>query len=216
MQENFNDTPYITDHEGSGMNITTSANTLQIGQEIVIVEHFLTCPDFNPDHFVEATEATTWKVIKMTPAFAWLETQKNGQSKQQRFEKSYLLNKVEDEHTLTLIKNSIPVKKQPKTNTQEYQEYLLTDPRDDSINYVGISKNVQLRYKQHCQCEGLNLEKNLWVQGLLREGLLPGLILGEKIIGLKAAQEKEQQSIQYYLSIGAPLKNVVIRGGKDE
>jgi hypothetical protein len=191
-------------------------DTLEIGQEIVTVEYFLTCPDFDPDHFVQGTESTTWKIIKMTPAFVWLETQEKGQTKQRRFDKEHLLILVEDEQTLTRIKNSIPVKKTPKIDTREYQEYLLTDPRDDSINYVGISKNVQFRYKQHCQCEGLNLEKNLWIQGLLREGLLPGLVLGEKIIGLKAAQEKEQRLIQYYLSIGAPLKNIAIRRGKDE
>lgn len=89
-----------------------------------------------------------------------------------------------------------------------HEIYVLTDPRDRSINYVGISTNIARRYKQHCQCHGTNLELNLWIQDLLRNDFTPVLTVIESVVGTNVAQERESHWIQHYAAENAPLKNI--------
>jgi GIY-YIG catalytic domain len=79
---------------------------------------------------------------------------------------------------------------------------------EDTTIYVGITKNIKLRYRQHCQCQGLNLNLNLYIQDLLRRGYTPGIDVIERAIGASAAQSRETYWIEYYLNQGAPLKNI--------
>jgi predicted GIY-YIG superfamily endonuclease len=91
-----------------------------------------------------------------------------------------------------------PEKRESKTAHIPYSVYTLSDPRDNTVRYVGISKNVPSRYLQHCRCEGLNLEKNLWVQELIRLSILPTLTIIDTATGLKAARERERHWIDFY------------------
>lgn len=183
---------------------------LEIGQEITFVEFFLSSADDDDDKAESKTKYSTCKIMRLSPAFIWLEIQSNKGAETKKFDKRHLLNRIEDPETYSLIKDSISAPQPPKSDKTKYQTYLLSDPRDGSIHYVGISKNVQLRYRQHCQCEGMNLEKNLWIQELYRKGLKPILTIVETTIGLKAAQQREQYWIQHHIALGAPLKNIAI------
>lgn len=89
-----------------------------------------------------------------------------------------------------------------------YTIYVLADPRDITVHYVGMSKNVPRRYKQHCHCQGLNLELNAWVQDLLRQGHTPVLHRIETVADVQSAQKRETYWIQFWESLNAPLKNI--------
>lgn len=84
--------------------------------------------------------------------------------------------------------------------------YGLRDPIHRDIRYVGMSKNVEARYKQHLHCH-TNQYKNFWIQDLRSRGLLPELEIIEKIRGKFQALCHEDYWIQHYLDQGANLTN---------
>jgi predicted GIY-YIG superfamily endonuclease len=53
--------------------------------------------------------------------------------------------------------------------------YLLVDPRDGEIRYVGGSKHVHKRYWEHMGGGTPNRAKNSWIQELTHENLRPSL-----------------------------------------
>jgi len=77
--------------------------------------------------------------------------------------------------------------------------YVLIDPRDNTVRYVGMSTNCDNRFKQHIkEVKGKKRNHRLnWVKGLLDENLLPIL----KIIEETSFEEKESREkywIAYY------------------
>ncbi len=92
-------------------------------------------------------------------------------------------------------------------DTKVYAIYALCDPATGTARYIGISKNVQSRYKQHCTCSGTNLQKNIWIQQLLQKNQQPILSVIETVRGFKAACEREKVWIHHYLDLGLPLTN---------
>jgi predicted GIY-YIG superfamily endonuclease len=131
-----------------------------------------------------------------------------GQGTEQRFDKVYLADRVDGELREVILASMATPGPASKTDTTCYSAYTLKDPRDQAIHYVGISKNIEQRFKQHLQCEGLNLEKNLWIQELLRSHKKPVLTVLETVSGRRAALEREQAWIRHYAAQGHPLENI--------
>jgi GIY-YIG catalytic domain. len=91
--------------------------------------------------------------------------------------------------------------------------YRLVDPRNEETFYIGISKNMQRRYKQHLACCGLNYEKNIRIQSILKDGLLPRMDTIEEEILQHNAKDRERHWIQRYRDLGAPLTNIAEMDG---
>lgn len=80
----------------------------------------------------------------------------------------------------------------------EYKIYGLKDPQDNIIKYVGVSKNVQSRYKQHLYSK--KGEKSNWIKSLLELDLRPELVILDTIItnDRNVALNKEKEYIKEY------------------
>lgn len=162
-------------------------------------------------------------ILDLTPIYVIMK--KYGSDELIKMSKSFLANRVSDYDFGKVIEGSIgtgsdgslvqlPTTPQGARNKRTdalvpFVVYALSDPRDSTIRYVGISKNMDRRIKEHLACIGLNFQKNIWIQGLLVNGLKPTLIVIEKgILGLKAAKERERYWIRYHLNNNAPLTNI--------
>lgn len=88
-----------------------------------------------------------------------------------------------------------------------YSIYALSDPNTGIVHYVGISRNTQRRYREHCRCSGLNLQKNTWIQQLLQQNQQPTLSIIEGGLSHDIAREREKVWIHHYLDLGLPLTN---------
>lgn len=86
--------------------------------------------------------------------------------------------------------------------------YVLIDPRNERVRYVGITEDVYARFYQHLRCLENNVDKNLWIQELKSENVM--LIM--RTVGLaetfEEAREREDYWIHHYLSQGERLLNV--------
>ena len=88
--------------------------------------------------------------------------------------------------------------------------YALCD--DTGIRYIGQSKNIAKRYRQHCsiaQNRG-NTKRQRWLYKLLSNGISPKLIILEET---KELDEAEIRLIAKYAKSGATLTNTA-KGGK--
>lgn len=94
-----------------------------------------------------------------------------------------------------------------------YIAYALAGPLEaitwPDIVYIGISQDVQSRYKQHLACsDDSQQEKNVWVSALLAQGHCPSLwLLQDQISEVQEARNREQYFIRYAMSQGAKLLN---------
>lgn len=153
--------------------------------------------------WVEKVSIATGTIVRLTNFSVFIEVD----GEVQRLDKRYLANKVRNEELESIILNSI---KRPHTDTTTpYTVYSLTDPRDNTVHYVGISKDIERRYIEHVTCSGTNLQKNLWVIELLQQNLKPQLTVIETVVGSMDARERENYWVQLYLSQGAPLTNIL-------
>lgn len=89
-----------------------------------------------------------------------------------------------------------------------YSVYILTDPRDGQVRYVGISCNVERRYDEHINHDNHNRTKLNWIQGLKDAGLLPQFSVIESELPMETAIARERYWIRHYLNLGAPLTNI--------
>lgn len=82
---------------------------------------------------------------------------------------------------------------------QEYKIYGLKDPTDNTIKYIGLTKNVISRYKQHFY-EDFSNNKSRWIQDLKSNNLRPELIILETFItdDRNFALNKEKHYIKLY------------------
>lgn len=83
--------------------------------------------------------------------------------------------------------------------------YVLIDPRDSAVRYVGSTLNINATVSRHVT-QANNKKKILWVAELKAAGLRPKL----EVIDTTDAQirfEVERKWISHYLSIGAKLLN---------
>jgi hypothetical protein len=157
-------------------------------------------------------EAAT--IIKITDHYVTLKIY--GSDEIIRKSRPFLANRVDDYDLGKIINEPFvgvtdPKKssKKKKHQTTPFVVYVLSDPRDNTARYIGISKNMERRLKEHLACVGLNFKKNIWIQDLLMNGLTPILtIIESDVIGLELAKNRERYWIHHYLNQNAPLTNI--------
>jgi excisionase family DNA binding protein len=95
---------------------------------------------------------------------------------------------------------------------KSYQIYALIDPSDGSVRYVGLSRDAQLRLREHLNGGGGNRQERRWIHSLLKSGLSPILQILETIEAsndaLTIACERELYWIHEMDRLGHPLLNV--------
>jgi hypothetical protein len=90
--------------------------------------------------------------------------------------------------------------------------YGLIDPITKELRYIGKTKNIKIRYRDHLR--GLN-EKNHkanWIKGLLKNNLKPEIIIIEENESEKECFSSEIFYIEYFKCIGARLTNLTLGG----
>jgi predicted GIY-YIG superfamily endonuclease len=148
----------------------------------------------------------TGTIKRITPTTVVVTINQDGEMVDRRFYKYEILQGAESEELRQAVLESSQQSPKP-ADTREHAVYTLSDPRDNVIHYVGISKNVQKRFKQHVTCSGVNLEKNAWVLQLLQQGLSPTLTVIEMVVGVTVARQREKYWIEHYAEQEAPLAN---------
>lgn len=89
-----------------------------------------------------------------------------------------------------------------------YAIYTLSDPRDNTTHYVGISQEVERRYATHLlYSNSRETAKTLWIKELRACNMVPSLSIIEQVDTIEEARNSEQHWIRYYLELGMPLKN---------
>jgi GIY-YIG catalytic domain-containing protein len=110
-----------------------------------------------------------------------------------------------------LNRTRISLKSQPR------YIYALIDPRDDTVRYVGVTRDVYFRLSRHVKDASKMDRKGTWINGLEQLGLSPELEILETVeletIELNAdidvvALEREKYWIHEFLKSGAPLLNI--------
>jgi len=90
----------------------------------------------------------------------------------------------------------------------EYAIYLLCDPRDGQVYYVGMTSDIFQRWHAHMQGEGNNGCKNQWIRGLRQQGLYPHFTVIEVVVGVKKAKRRESYWIAHYSKTSPVLTNI--------
>ncbi len=88
--------------------------------------------------------------------------------------------------------------------------YVLIDPRDGGVRYVGITEraDLRLRLKEHLQGSDGNIPKREWISELGKSLLIPLIQPIETGLTLPVAMERETLWIQHYLGMGNQLVNL--------
>lgn len=85
--------------------------------------------------------------------------------------------------------------------------YILSDPTDNMIRYVGKTNNPQQRYKAHTnKCRDKNTHKRNWINTLRDKGLKPNFFIIDKV-DVKEWKYWEKYYITLFTSLGAKLTN---------
>lgn len=91
--------------------------------------------------------------------------------------------------------------------------YTLSDPRDNSVRYVGKTNNPQERLIFHLSLRESNQPKNEWIQELQGLELTPTMTVIETVYydipHKTTASQREKYWIDFYRRQGAHLFNVV-------
>lgn len=74
--------------------------------------------------------------------------------------------------------------------------YALMDPVTREIRYVGRSRDVQRRFRDHCSACGNLARMNKWIKSLKRAGLLPILRILARCRNWFRAGERERALIR--------------------
>jgi hypothetical protein len=83
--------------------------------------------------------------------------------------------------------------------------YALIDPTDNTVGYVGKSKDIAQRYAQHLDGVG-NDRKSAWIADLSDQDLRPEVRLLEKC-GLDVMDAREDYWLTFYLDAGEAIYN---------
>lgn len=91
---------------------------------------------------------------------------------------------------------------------ETYYIYGLIDPRDNRLRYVGASKNLKRRYKEHlCSRNVTKLPVYVWIKELFDLKLRPAIRILEKVDSTNW-KEKERLHIKKYRNKFTDLTNV--------
>src|SRR5260370_36281848 len=89
-----------------------------------------------------------------------------------------------------------------------YLVYVLIDPRDGIVRYVGITdQTINRRLDQHLKRTDGNNEKSAWITELVLAGMKPKIKAIEEGLTLQEANERETYWIQHYLTENTPITN---------
>lgn len=89
--------------------------------------------------------------------------------------------------------------------------YALIDPRDNSVNYVGRTVNMESRFKSHISPSEFGLKSTrMWIGSLAQDGLKPIMKTLEVVRSGKNWAIYENKWISYYRDTGSPLKNRMV------
>src|SRR3990167_111157 len=96
-----------------------------------------------------------------------------------------------------------------RVETAAFSVYVLIDPRDGSIRYVGQTRNLRQREAAHALPEkaGSDALRAAWVTKLRSLGLFPRLKVISEHASEDAARDAEQAAIRSYHRAGANLFN---------
>jgi hypothetical protein len=97
---------------------------------------------------------------------------------------------------------------------QRYSVYVLIDPRDKMVRYVGTSKNVNRRFREHRQGRSSVPIAN-WVKELKEQGLASDISIVEEDIldeGIDPVEMREWYWCVHFLKKGADLLNNITPG----
>lgn len=89
--------------------------------------------------------------------------------------------------------------------------YILSDPRDNQIRYVGKTDNPQRRFSMHLIEKDPCYKRN-WIKQLLSNNLQPIMTVIEEIPENQDWEEREKYWISYYRSTGHNLTNMTDGG----
>lgn len=84
--------------------------------------------------------------------------------------------------------------------------YVLCDPRDGSIRYVGQTKDMRVRYTRHIANKSASPVSD-WIRDLIHEGKRPEMMRIARVRD-KLASRYEERMIRAFLREGEPLLNV--------
>lgn len=171
--------------------------------------------DYDADYinYTRTSYYSIGTIVHMTPLSFIIEDIDT--KKRTRIYKSNLNLHEDETEADELIRQHLEQQSKPKilaTDNTPYDVYILHDD-DDITHYVGITKDMNKRYRQHCRCVGTNLELNLWIQSRLRSGKRPHMEKIDQAIGRINAESLEEDYISLYLQQGMPLKNILKVGG---
>lgn len=88
-----------------------------------------------------------------------------------------------------------------------FSVYTLSDPRTGDVRYIGISCDVEQRYKAHLS-DTQNASKREWISELKISQLAPTLSIIETGLNVDSARVRELAWIRYYLENGTQLVNI--------
>lgn len=96
----------------------------------------------------------------------------------------------------------------------KFYVYILIDPRDATVRYVGKSYDPQKRLKQHLKCgwSDYNPQKAQWIQDLKIAGLEPILKILESFDNYWGVDEAEKKWIKFYVTRNVALLNLAAGG----
>ncbi len=100
------------------------------------------------------------------------------------------------------------------TSDRKWFIYILIDPRDDEVRYVGWTFNINKRYKSHIsnRKQLKHTYKIMWIEQLVSLNMLPKYEIIESGYGVELAAVAEKKWIAYYKNIGTNLTNLTEGG----
>lgn len=89
-----------------------------------------------------------------------------------------------------------------------YVIYVLVDPRDNSVFYVGITEDVYHRFLEHINCSGTNFGKNARIVELRATNKMVIMETLEEVESRGAALQRETYWIHHFEALREPIANI--------
>jgi predicted GIY-YIG superfamily endonuclease len=89
-----------------------------------------------------------------------------------------------------------------------YVIYVLIDPRDNTVRYVGVTEDVSARFQQHINCAAANYAKNAWIHELRAANKMVIMQTLEEVEDRERALEREGYWITHFEMLREPVMNI--------